>query len=504
MKRNTAAEWLWGKNAQVNVLMMAAFVLLLAWLGGREIWTQEHRWADIVSGMFFRHDFLHPYLGEANYYDKPLLSYWLIAAIASVTGTLNTWALRLPSALSGLVAIWSIYRLGTVVKNKQMGLVSGWLMLTSFYFVFWAKTSSADMLNLAGSLLAVTWYAEKRDRPSFFNYAVFFLIIAVTSLCKGLVGAVVPALVVMTDVVMRRSWKTYLNASFFLAMLPAAIVYFLPFWASSHMNGEGYGQNGLYLVYRENVLRYFQPFDHKGPIYTYLIFLPVYLMPWAIFFFPALANLKARWRSLSHNEKWVCWSVLVLFIFFTLSGSRRNYYVLPMVPFAIIMTADWILAAGDRVKRFVWAGRVAVTFFIALFLNFDVIQPLYYAQGGMQHFAVQLQTEASSQQPWEQWHFVMLDPESKIRFYLHLSPEVKSYGIEGGRSQQTTETLTKAWPIVREQPENTILLTRKHYAPLLHVLLPTYRMVVADASLGERLLHIENQNAPVAFIPVKR
>ena len=77
-------------------------------LGAREIWTQEHRWADIVSGMFYRHDFLHPYLGETRYYDKPLLSYWLIAIIAAITGDLSTWALRIPSALAGLLAIWSI------------------------------------------------------------------------------------------------------------------------------------------------------------------------------------------------------------------------------------------------------------------------------------------------------------------------------------------------------------------------------------------------------------
>ncbi|HVY53272.1 MAG TPA: glycosyltransferase family 39 protein, partial [Gammaproteobacteria bacterium] len=144
-------------------LWLASLFLLFTMLGGRELWTQEHRWADIVSGMFFRHDFLHPYLGSNDYYDKPLLSYWLIAIVAAVTQELTTWTLRFPSALAGMLAIWSIYRLGSRLKDKSFGLLCGWMLLTTFYFVFWARVSSADMMNLAGSLFAVAWYFDKRD-----------------------------------------------------------------------------------------------------------------------------------------------------------------------------------------------------------------------------------------------------------------------------------------------------------------------------------------------------
>src|SRR5476649_1578968 len=102
MNQKTWSEVLWGNKSKAIYLLLAASVLLLAMLGSREIWTQEHRWADIVSGMFYRHDFLHPFLGENDYYDKPLLSYWLIAGLSYVTGHLSTWTMRLPSALSGI------------------------------------------------------------------------------------------------------------------------------------------------------------------------------------------------------------------------------------------------------------------------------------------------------------------------------------------------------------------------------------------------------------------
>lgn len=501
MRQKTWSEILWGNNAKVSYLLVAAAVLLLTMLGSREIWTQEHRWADIVSGMFYRHDFLHPYLGQNDYYDKPLLSYWLIAGTSLVTG-LSTWALRLPSALAGLLAVWSIYRIGCKLKDKQLGLLSGWLLLTTFYFIFWAKTSSADMLNLGGILFAVSWYFDKREQPGFVNYAVFFLILAVTALCKGLIGVIVPLIVVFPDLVANHEWKKHLRISFILSIFPALFVYLLPFIASSHFGGNGYGQNGLYLVYKENILRYFQPFDHKGPIYTYFIYLPIYLLPWTFFFIPALVTLKTRWNSLSASSKSICWAVLLLFLFLTLSGSRRNYYVLPVVPFALLMTAEWILSGRNELtKRFVWAGRVAVGFFVLLFLSFDVVQPLYYADGGMRVFAEQLKSDATKVKPWSEWQFVMLDPESKVRFYLGLPPTVQNYPVMGARAEQSQAGLSQQWPILGRSHPGVIFISRKVYGPILQKMLPDYHLVEAPPTLGERLLGKNNVNAPIAFVP---
>lgn len=493
------SEILWGNKAKFSYLFIASIILLFGLLGGHDIWTQEHRWADIVSGMFFRNDFLHPYLNEVDYYDKPLLSYWLIAAFSFLTGHLSTWSLRLPSALAGLLAIWSIYRLGCQLKDKRLGLLAAWILLTCFYFIFWARTSSADMLNLAGSLFAVCWYFEKKSHPSFFNYVIFFLIIALTSLCKGLVGAIVPLLVIAPDLLMKNEWKKHLRLSTLLAVIPAAGIYCLPFWASAHFGGESYGQSGLELVYRENILRYFQPFDHKGPIYTYLIYLPVYLVPWAIFFIPALWSVKSRWKNLSTNSKWMIWSLLILFLFFTLSGSRRSYYVLPIVPFAVLFTADWILEYANRIR---WAARIAISALVLFFLSFNVIQPLYYAQGGNQQFADTLKAEVTKTKPWSDWQFVMLDPESKSRFYLHLPPEVKNYSVKGSeRKSQTAESLMESWPVLKNRDPNVIFITRKIYEPTLKTLLPNYQVIAANPTFGERVLKKKNINAPVAFIP---
>lgn len=487
-------------NPRLNRLLIVSSIILFTLLGARDIWTQEHRWADIVSGMFFRNDFLHPYLGEHTYYDKPLLSYWLMAGIAALTGTLSTWALRLPSAFAGLLAIWSVYRLGSRMKDQQLGVLAGWMLLTTFFFVFWARTSSADMLNLAGIIFAVSWYYEKRSTATFYDYAVFFLIVALTSLCKGLIGAIVPFIAVVVDVALQHSWKQHLKPKMFLAFLPAFIIYLLPFMASSYVGGDDYGQNGLYLVYRENILRYFQPFDHKGPIYTYFVYLPIYLFPWTLFFIPAMWSVVGRWKTLSINTKWISLTSLAVFLFLTASGSRRSYYVLPLIPFVILFTAEWILAIyPTSEKRCVWARRTAIVSLLLIFLGLDLIPAWYYSKYGINHFALTLKDVASQEKPWKEWDVVMLDAESKLSFYLHLPPDSKFYGIEGGRNDQTITKLAQAWPISNKKSEKTIFVTRKVYQSLLQPYFVGYRVV--EMPINNKFVKTQNEDIPIAFIP---
>jgi hypothetical protein len=188
----------------------------------------------------------------------------------------------------------------------------------------------------------------------------------------------------------------------------------------------------------------------------------------------------------------------LLFLFFTFSGSRRNYYVLPMVPFAILMTADWILASQQRM---IWAGRMALTFFVLMFLNFDVVQPLYYTKDGMQRFANILKSDVTQLYPWSTWQVVMLDPESKARFYLHLPPTAKEFALTGEqRKTQTAESLLRAWPVLTEKTPKTIFITRKSYEPLLRKILPTYTVVEAQENFAVRWVKPHNPDAPVAFV----
>ena len=192
------------------------------------------------------------------------------------------------------------------------------------------------------------------------------------------------------------------------------------------------------------------------------------------------------------------WATLLIFLFFTLSGSRRSYYVLPMVPFGILLTADWILSGKDTLH--IWTGRIAISFYLLLALNFTVLQPLYYAYSGVEKFSNTVKSQTNKIKPWSEWNFVMLDPASKTRFYLQLPPDLKNNGLPKN-APFTKENLLTTWPILNNIPKDTIFITRKYYEPLLRKMLSQYDIVEAKPSLLELMTKKADPDSPVVFIP---
>ena len=117
------------------------------------------------------------------------------------------------------------------------------------------------------------------------------------------------------------------------ALLPLPAGYTLPY----------HDLNGLELVIRENVVRFFQPFDHRDPVYSYLYHVPRLLLPWVFVFMAALVVALRHYRSASWQNRWLLEAILLVFLFFTLSGSRRWYYILPIMPFCTLLMADYLL-----------------------------------------------------------------------------------------------------------------------------------------------------------------
>lgn len=324
------------------VFWTAAFLLFFWGLGDRGLWGSEGRWAEIVREMFLTGDFFHPTINGAPYFDKPLFSYWLIALVSAVTGRLDEWVVRLPSAVSGLLGLWATVYLGRKLWSEKVGRTAGWILLTTYGVLLWARTGAADMQNLVAIVLAVAWYWSRREKPNFCTYLVFYLICFLGAHNKGLAAVVIPILAVLPDLFRERRWRSLLSVSHFLALAIGCAVYFAPFLYASMITREGYQSSGLALVFQENILRFFQPIDHKEPFYVYLYYLPELLLPWAPLFIAAIPGMLNSLKALDQKTKWLSVAMLLIFLCFTASGSRRVYYILPILPFCALFTAVFL------------------------------------------------------------------------------------------------------------------------------------------------------------------
>lgn len=330
----------------------AAAVLLLVQLGVPSLRGSEDRFAEITRAMMRDGDFFHPMLNGASHFHKPLVSYWAIAGAARVVGVLDELAARLPSAVAGAVAAFATISLGRTLWGAPVGRLAGWILLSTYGFLFWSRTAAADMENLAAVIVAVAWFRRWEERESWWLYVGFALICGVGAQAKGLAAIVLPLVVLAPHLMRGGLVRAHLRPGpIVLVSVTLALAYLGPFVAAEWLRGDdaslfaslraGDPRSGLFMAFQENVQRFYAPHDHRGPVYTYLLALPVLCLPWSIVLGASFVELvRTRRRlELDPDTRWLLWAIVLVFALFTASSSRRSYYILPILPFCAIAAA---------------------------------------------------------------------------------------------------------------------------------------------------------------------
>ena len=333
---------------------ITAALVLFAGLGIPSLRGSEDRFAEITREMVQSGDYLRPRLNGEPHFHKPLLSYWAIAAASEATGRLTELAARLPSAVAAIIALAATIRLGAALWGAAVGRLAGWLLLGSYGFLFWARTAAADMENLAAVILAVAWFRLREHRPTLSLYLVFGLVCAVGAQAKGLAAIALPVVVLAPHLLRHRRWREHVQPGpLALSLVAAGGVYLAPFLLGEWERGglsvfdafrAGDPESGLYMVFQENVRRFYAPHDHRGSVFTYAGALPVLLLPWSLVFFASLGDCVRDRLRIDPETKWILWAVAIVFALFTLSGSRRSYYILPILPFCTLLMSAVLVA----------------------------------------------------------------------------------------------------------------------------------------------------------------
>ncbi|HUN81975.1 MAG TPA: hypothetical protein VMV81_10765, partial [Phycisphaerae bacterium] len=296
---------------------------------------------------------------------------------------------------AGLIVVGCTLWLGRKLWSAPVAWIAAAIVMTSYGFVFWSRTADADIENLAAVMLALCWYMSKRDRAGFGAFLVFYLIIFPGALLKGLPAIILSVLAVLVDVVLHQRWRKVLIPSHFAAVFIGLALYLIPFIYASMTAPNTYHENGLGMVFHENVTRFFKPFDHTGPVYLYLYTLPLYLLPWAPLFLGAIVALWVCRSSLDSADRWLGWTAAVFFAFFTACGSRRSYYILPLVPFSALLIGVFLTkpsrAPLDTIRRH---SRNIQIGFILIGIIAELAGPWIAARAAM-HYGVSISSSLS-------------------------------------------------------------------------------------------------------------
>ena len=403
------------------IWLIFALVIIFIYFFGLTIpllGPDEPRYAQIAREMLERADWITPKLGGFDWFEKPALLYWLEIVSYKLFG-INEFAARFGSTLCGLGTILSLWILGRVQSPKSD--FANWLALiaaSSIGLIAFSRAASFDIVltfPLTAALAAFFIFdqnercakTERQTNSSFsifrFPLFIFYLGIGIALIAKGLIGIVFPFAIVAFYYVL--SWKMPTKI-FFVSLiwgtiltLCVAAIWYLPM----------YQANGWKFIDEFIIQHHFQRFtsdkyQHRQPFWFFFAVLPLMTIPWLPFFIRAIWDFfkfqvssfkfqvsDSNSTNQSHKSPRLPLSAspLLLFsiawlsvplVFFSLSGSKLPGYILPALPAALVLTAEYVfrfVQKSARRKLFVQLTAFSTFAVVAFLLQFVVTD---YAQ----------------------------------------------------------------------------------------------------------------------------
>jgi 4-amino-4-deoxy-L-arabinose transferase-like glycosyltransferase len=334
------------RRAIVAVTAVACLCWLLFFhkLADRDLWgSHEARAAQDAGSMLHFHDFWLPRLTDETVdLQKPPMYYWLVAATARITGSLDAWSVRFPATMSASLAVfavaWSLWRRGRPLAS----LLAAVILATAQHFTWLARTARIDMpLTLCVAIAAIAIGLERRWQ------VVGFLAIAAAILLKGPIGLVLPLAVIIGD----RFMENRLNGSSigwksFRWGIPLSLLIAAPWFIEANSLTDG--RFFQVFFWHHNFERAIGGSDTLAvhPWWYYGPRLLVDALPWSIPLIPAIVVLfrLGIWRNDREARFGLLWLATVVGIL-SFAKFKRADYLLPAYPGMAMMLG----CLGERV-----------------------------------------------------------------------------------------------------------------------------------------------------------
>ncbi len=342
--------------------LLALWLLATAWMRPLLL-PDEGRYAGVAREML-AHGALVPLLDGLPFFHKPPLMYWLDMAAMAVLGV-NPFSARVAPAIGGWLMGASMFLAMRRWYGGVFARQSLLVLATSPFFFIGAQYANLDML--VGGLITATVLAFVRcvdAAPAAGGSAVSlrwlllaWSLAALSVLAKGLIGIVLPMLVVGPWLLARGRWRDVLRLLHPLGLL-LFLALALPWFVAMQSRYPGFFD---YFIVEQHFRRFaLKSFNNARPMWFYLGVLPLLTLPWALW-------LVASWRAwrrppfgratgpgvapttLSLRGLWVWWVVAVV-AFFSLPTSKLVGYVLPaLAPWCVWLA--WGTVASPRAFR---------------------------------------------------------------------------------------------------------------------------------------------------------
>ncbi len=198
------------RQSVLTVLLILAWLAATAWARPLLI-PDEGRYVGVAWEMMRSGDWLTPTLNGLPYFHKPPLFYWITSASMSVLG-MHEWAGRAAPLLGATLGAFALFAFTRRWVGERAARYTLLALLAQPLWLVGAQFANLDMLVagcIAATVLLLADAAMSAERGLPFRRALLgaYAMAALGILAKGLIGAVLPALVVIVWLALTRRWK---------------------------------------------------------------------------------------------------------------------------------------------------------------------------------------------------------------------------------------------------------------------------------------------------------
>jgi 4-amino-4-deoxy-L-arabinose transferase-like glycosyltransferase len=348
----------WG----VWLMLAAAWFATLGWRPLFE--PDEGRYAEIPREMQASGDWLTPRLDGFKYFEKPVLQYWVTAAVYSVFGE-REWTSRLWSCALAFLCVpltfqfaRRLYRSGAVAAAAAAALA------VNPYFAVVGQLNLLDSglcFFLTGSVFAFLTAEEaapgSREERRWMMLAALSMALAVLS--KGPVALALAGVTVVLHAFLTGSMRP-LRRWHLRFTIPLFLLVCAPWFLAVSLKNPEFP---AFFFIHEHVARYLT--DVHERVEPWWFFVPCVLiatLPWM----GSVARLgraliRSPIRDPRHSTTWfLVIFCIVVFVFFSASHSKLPPYILPLMPALAVLLAPPIVERADSLARAAWIAALMV------------------------------------------------------------------------------------------------------------------------------------------------
>ena len=354
-------DWLDQDGRRATILAMVALLGLCALaffngLGGLGLMDKtEGLFVEVPRQMLLSGDWVTPRWNGEIFFDYPVWGYWMVGLSFRLFG-ISEWAARLPAAFAASGTVLALFAVVLLIApaaerpSRRIGRATlcATLLTLSPGWVGWGRSSVTDMFLASGISLALlgfvlAWCAADRPVLRRLGHVALALFCGIAVLAKGPVGLLLPGLVIIGFLLLKRELLPEVRRTPWLALLALFLGVILPWYAAATAsNGSTF--LGRFLGF-SNLERFTSVlYSHPGPPWFYLPWVVVLLLPWSLFLPVAVARLRLWrlpvWREAAGPADLPLlaslWLVVIV-AFFSAAATKLPGYILPAVPGGLLL-----------------------------------------------------------------------------------------------------------------------------------------------------------------------